>query len=69
MTTELLEVDGEKVLKERGVYLNLSGSGERPLRWGEETMFINASIMNVHYKPINAPWIIDLDLPMKQNDA
>jgi hypothetical protein len=68
-TTELVEVDGEKVLEDRGVYLDLSGSGERPLRWGEETMFINASIMNVHYKPVNAPWIVHLDLPMEQKDA
>ena len=55
----------ENVVRERGAYVDLSeeGSGEG-LRWGEETVFVNASIMDVGYKAVNAPWIVDLDLPV-----
>jgi hypothetical protein len=42
-----------------------------PKEWklihGKETVMINASIMNVKYKPANAPWIVDLDLPKTQD--
>ena len=37
--------------------------GEGPLRWGEETLFINAAIMTVNCNPMNAPWVVDIDLP------
>ena len=53
----------EEVLHERAAFVDLSSEGNNPLRWGEETLFVNASIMNVRYKPVNAPWIVDLDLP------
>ena len=54
-----------EVERERGAYVDLSeGSGEG-LRWGEETLFVNASIMDVGYHPVNAPWVVDLDLPVK----
>ena len=39
------------------------GEGEGPLRWGEETLFVNAAIMTVNCNPLNAPWVVDLDLP------
>ncbi|KAJ4524886.1 hypothetical protein HRR83_000524 [Exophiala dermatitidis] len=29
---------------------------------GKETLFVNASIMNLQYKPVNAPWLVDLML-------
>ncbi len=60
-----VEVEREKVVQERGVYVDLSEGSEEGLRWGEETLFVNASIMDVWYKPVNAPWVIDLDLPVK----
>jgi hypothetical protein len=34
------------------------------VRHGESTFFVNASIMDVSYKPVNAPWVVDLDLPL-----
>ena len=38
---------------------------KRPVvRHGESTFFVNASIMDVSYKPVNAPWVVDLDLPL-----
>ena len=44
-------------------------SGEGSLRWGEETLFVNAAIMTVHYRPMNPPWIVDLNLPAKDVDS
>ena len=34
-------------------------------RLGEETVFVNAAVMNVKYRPVNAPWIVELDLPKR----
>ena len=61
-----VEVKGrEEVVRERGCFVDLTeGSGEG-LRWGEETVFVNAAVMDVGYKPVNAPWVVDLDLPVK----
>jgi len=28
---------------------------------------VNAAIMTLRYKPVNAPWLVDLDLPIKQD--
>ena len=42
-----------------------SERGGAPVRWGEETVFVNASIMDVKYRPVNRPWVVDLDLPAK----
>ncbi|KAL8765662.1 MAG: hypothetical protein Q9209_007342 [Squamulea sp. 1 TL-2023] len=70
--SETLLLDREQVLNDRCAYVNLSkdskaeltaGSGE-PLTFGEETLFVNAAIMDVSYKPVNAPWRVDLDLPV-----
>jgi hypothetical protein len=37
-----------------------------PLRAGEETLFVNAAIMTLNYRPRNSPWVVDIDLPAKQ---
>jgi len=34
-----------------------------PVTFGNETLFVNAAIMDVRYRPVNAPWLVDLDLP------
>ena len=33
------------------------------IRFGKETLMVNAAIMNGQYHPENAPWLLDLDLP------
>ncbi|KAH8805700.1 ser/Thr protein phosphatase family protein [Xylogone sp. PMI_703] len=38
-------------------------SSRVPIRFGEETLMVNGAIMNLRYRPGNAPWVIDLDLP------
>lgn len=55
--------DWPRSLKERSVRLDVSKDASLPLRFGEETLFINAAIMDVHYEPRNAPWVIHMDLP------
>lgn len=39
-------------------------SSNIPLQRGKETLMVNASIMDGNYKADNAPWLIDLDLPL-----
>lgn len=58
-----IEVDKDAVMRERAAFLDVSSTGDQPLQWGQETLFVNASIMDVRYNPRNAPWVIDLDLP------
>ena len=33
-----------------------------PIKRRKETLMVNAAIMNLSYRPTNAPWLIDLDL-------
>jgi hypothetical protein len=37
------------------------------LRTGNETLFVNASIMNLSYRPLQLPWVLDLDLPTRSS--
>lgn len=39
------------------------------LEHGKETLFVNASIMNIRYRPLNAPWVVDLELPVADEDG
>ncbi|KAL7898413.1 Metallo-dependent phosphatase-like protein [Trichoderma sp. SZMC 28014] len=48
--------------KDRGCYIDLA-DGENKIRQGEQTLFVNASIMSVRYRPTQMPLIIDMDLP------
>ncbi|KAL8917095.1 MAG: hypothetical protein Q9172_005980 [Xanthocarpia lactea] len=69
-----MPMDRQQVLNNGCAYLNLSKHSEVdlsegsnvPLAFSEETLFINAAIMDVSYKPVNAPWMVDLDLPMAE---
>jgi hypothetical protein len=41
-------------------------SSQYSINFGKETLMINAAIMNVSYRPVNAPWLVDLDLPLSE---
>lgn len=58
---ERVEVAKEEVKKERAVFLEGTG-----IRRGEQTIMVNAAIMDVGYSPVNAPFVVDLDLPIKK---
>jgi hypothetical protein len=38
-----------------------------PISFGKETLMVNAAIMNILYKPTNAPWLVDLDLELAKS--
>lgn len=46
-------------VRERGVFVDATG-----LEPGKETLFVNASIMTTRYRPLNAPWLVDVELPV-----
>ncbi|KAK7743830.1 hypothetical protein SLS53_003849 [Cytospora paraplurivora] len=35
---------------------------------GKHTLFVNAAIMDVHYKPHQSPWLVDLELPFPRDE-
>ncbi|KAK4979808.1 hypothetical protein LTR42_000115 [Elasticomyces elasticus] len=45
-------------------YLDVSNTARQPLQHGTDTLMVNAAIMNHENQPVQAPWIIDLELPM-----
>lgn len=51
--------------QKHAAFADISATGEQTLRRGQETLLVNAAIMDVKYKPVNAPWVIDMDLPRK----
>lgn len=67
-TSDMIEVDQASVLAQRSSYLDLSETGSA-LKFGEETVFVNAAIMDERYRPRNAPWVVDLDLPLVAKPA
>ncbi|KAI9847376.1 MAG: hypothetical protein M1837_002564 [Sclerophora amabilis] len=62
-TIEKLDVDMEKAWEDRAVMVDFSHESGKGLTFGDETLFVNASIMDVRYSPVHAPWLVDLDLP------
>lgn len=65
-TRKVREIKGdpEDVLENRGVFVDASSQGEE-LTFGKETLFVNASVVTIKYHAINAPWVVDLDLPVE----
>jgi len=57
-----IHVDGAEMYNERAVRVDISSSSEMPLRMGEQTLMVNAAIMNVRHQPMNGPWLVELDL-------
>ena len=57
-----LEADEKKVVEDGAAIVDIAGDGEQKLEFGKETLMVNASIMSVQYKPLQSPWIVDLDL-------
>lgn len=66
-TSEDVEIQKPEVLEQRFAYLDLTESGKSPLKFGEETVFVNAAILDRAYNPVNAPWLVDIDLPLQSS--
>ena len=61
-----VRLDGYDGAKERhGAFVDLTEASGQGLRRGAETLFVNASVMSVEYRPVNAPWVLDLHLPAR----
>lgn len=58
-----LDVDLKQAVKDKAVYLDLTSEATMPVVHGQSSMFINAAIMDHHYRPTHPPWLIDIDLP------
>lgn len=58
-----VQVDEEKMAQERAVCVDISREGGQELEFGKETLMVNASIMTLTYKPLQGPWLVDVDLP------
>ena len=52
-----IPVDQQRLMEQRGVYVDATH-----MERGEETLFVNASIMDLQYNPVQGPWIVDLEL-------
>lgn len=51
----------KQICKDRGVLVDLT-EGENKIEVGKQTLFVNAAIMDMGYRPTQCPWIIDVDL-------
>lgn len=51
-----------EINQEGGTFLDLTTEGGRPLRFGEETVCLNAAVVDLRYRPVHAPWVVDLEL-------
>lgn len=59
--SKIIKVDQQTMAKGRSAYVDISGGGEE-VKFGEETLMVNASIMTKSYDPWNGPWLVDMDL-------
>lgn len=57
-----IEVDQDKMTQGRAARVNISEGAGGALQFGVDTLMINASIMDITYKPWNGPWLVDMDL-------
>ncbi|RGP67217.1 rhamnogalacturonate lyase c [Fusarium longipes] len=62
---KLIRADLIEMSKERAAYIDLTRDDSR-LVPGEQTLFVNAAIMDIRYRPIQLPWLIDIDLEKAQ---
>ncbi|KAI9770716.1 MAG: hypothetical protein M1840_002966 [Geoglossum simile] len=67
--TASVDVEKREMLGERAACVDFSRDGGEELEWGRETLFVNASIMTRRYKAENAPWRVDLELPVTRGPA
>jgi Icc-related predicted phosphoesterase len=60
-TAKTTRVNLIEMSKQRAAQLDLT-QGESQLVPGEQTLFVNAAIMDIRYRPVQLPWLIDVDL-------
>lgn len=60
--SEDVQVNMEDVVASRTVEVDISKESAMAVKFGKETLMLNASIMTVQYSPRNSPWLVDMDL-------
>ncbi|THY52165.1 Metallo-dependent phosphatase [Aureobasidium pullulans] len=63
---ETVDVDKKEVMEQRAVFLDASKTGGKEIIRGEQTLMVNAAIMDAGYHPVNAAFLVDVDLPLKK---
>ena len=61
-----VQADMDAAKESHAVLVDVSEKGGDAIEPGKETLFVNAAIMDVSYRPMNAPWVVDIDLPKKE---
>ncbi|KAL9115101.1 MAG: hypothetical protein Q9227_000895 [Pyrenula ochraceoflavens] len=46
--------------------LDVSRMGKELLEVGRETLFVNASLLDVRYRAVNRPWVVTVELPVDE---
>lgn len=67
--TASVKVDVDLAKEKHAVFVDVSEDGGNAIQPEKETLFVNAAIMDVAYRPVNAPWVVDLDLPRKESSS
>ncbi|THX34819.1 Metallo-dependent phosphatase [Aureobasidium pullulans] len=65
-SVETVEVDKKEVMEQRAVYVDASKTSGKEVIRGEQTLMVNAAIMDAGYHPVNAAFLVDVDLPLKK---
>lgn len=60
---ETVEVNKQEVMEDRAVFVDASKEGGNEVVRGEQTLMVNAAIMDAEYHPVNAAFLVDVDLP------
>jgi len=63
-------IDGKDTILEGQIqpsHVDVSKSSSKPLQFGNETLMINASIMDGNNHPNFAPWVVELELPLYED--
>lgn len=54
--------NAEAVVNTRAATVNVSNDGTQPLKPGEQTVLVNASIVDLDYEAEYAPWLVELEI-------
>ena len=57
------QLDEQDFVGQHCAHVDATNEGPEPLKFGGETLFINAAIVTRNMNPRNPPWVVDLDLP------
>ncbi|OJK02728.1 hypothetical protein ASPACDRAFT_57721 [Aspergillus aculeatus ATCC 16872] len=65
----IIQCDQPRTREEHCARVDVSKTSMMPLNPGQETLFVNASVVNVQYHPINAPWLVEMELPVVEGES